>query len=196
MGVDYQHHYLIVNMSGKRDEPETPVEAPPAKVAKTDKPAYTFNMNKALDKAHETKSFKQILELPPSALQGLAERADAKFAKMHIKTIADLGNWKFYKIAKAVAALADTEEENARNAEGESNLNSALDKAWETKTFAEMMKAPLSALQGLAEWVDDELEDLRPAPKTVEDLANWKYCRWSEAFITLAEYENADHSSR
>ena len=187
---------LVFIIMSKRDAPEVPVEEPPTKVAKVDKPAYTFNMNKALDKAHEPCSFAEILALPPSALQGLAERADPKLAKMHIKTIEDLGNWKFYKIAKAITVLADTEEDGARNAEGNSNLNKALDKDFETKTFKEMADAPLSALQGLADWVDEELDDLRPAPRTVRDLANWKYCNWCEAFITLAAFENADHSSR
>merc|ERR1712232_1036171 len=133
--------------------------------------AYTFNMNLALDKEHENKAFSEIIKLPPSALQGLAERADAKLAKLHIKTIEDLGNWKYYRIAKAIENLAETEEEGKRDAEGEANLNSALDKDFETKTFKEMLAGPISALQGLADWVDEEVNDLRPAPKTIGDLA-------------------------
>jgi len=33
-----------------------------------------------------------------------------------------------------------------------SNINGILDKAWETASFAELLEAPPSALQGLAPW--------------------------------------------
>lgn len=68
-----------------------------------------FNLNKALDKAHELKGLKQICDLPPSALQGLAEHSDDNFAALNIHSIKDLGAWKYYKAAKAIAALASTE---------------------------------------------------------------------------------------
>jgi hypothetical protein len=171
-------------------------EEPAAKVQKVVKPAYTFNVNKALDKAHETKTFNEILDLPPSALQGLAESADAKLAKMKIHTIRDLGNWKFYKISRAIVALAATEEEGKRDPAGNANLNHALDKAYEVKSLAEIVEAPISALSGLAEWVDEEVHSFRPAIKSISDLAVWQYCQWAEAIIILAEFENTNHSSR
>ena len=170
---------------------------PPKKVQKVDKPAYTLNVNNAMDKADETKTFKEMIALPPSALQGLAESADAKLAKLHIKTIKDLGEWKFYRIAKAIAALAATEEQGKRNPAGNENINHALDKVWETKSLNEILDAPVSALSGLAEWVDEELaNDIHPHVRSIKDLAKWKYCRWAESLITFAEFENPDHSSR
>merc|ERR1712173_447495 len=153
-------------------------------------------MGNALDKAMETKTLTEIVELPPSALQGLAESADAKLAKIHIHTIRDLGEWKYYKIAKAVAALAPIEEAGKRDLNGNANINSAFVKEWETKSLNEILDAPLSAFQGLASWVDDEVHSFRPSIRTIADLANWRYCQWAEAFAILAEYETSDHSSR
>ncbi|KAH8059073.1 hypothetical protein JL722_5626 [Aureococcus anophagefferens] len=49
----------------------------------------------ALDKDHEGKTIKEILALPPSALSGIAEHSDADLAKFKVKTIEDLGTWKF-----------------------------------------------------------------------------------------------------
>merc|ERR1719264_1523765 len=54
----------------------------------------SMNANKALDKKHEKKPLQDIANLPPSALQGLAGWADDELAKLHIKTIAQLGDWK------------------------------------------------------------------------------------------------------
>ncbi len=42
-----------------------------------------INVNKAVDKAHEGKSFTEIVKLPPSALQGLSEAADEIFASTY-----------------------------------------------------------------------------------------------------------------
>jgi hypothetical protein len=74
-----------------------------------------FNLNKALDKAHELKSLKEICDLPPSALQGLAVHSDDTFAALNIHSVKDLGAWKYYKAAKAIAALASVEVREKRS---------------------------------------------------------------------------------
>ena len=43
-----------------------------------------------LDKKHECKSLKEIIELPLSALQGLDHQADAVFEKLKIRSIKQL----------------------------------------------------------------------------------------------------------
>ena len=68
-----------------------------------------LNCNKALDKDHEGKTIKEILALPPSALQGIAEHSDADLAKLKVRTVADLGAWKFAIAASAIATLAEVE---------------------------------------------------------------------------------------
>lgn len=66
-------------------------------------------LDKALDKAYEDKSLSEILAAPPSALAGLTEKHDEVLAELKIKTIADLANNKYFKLAAALAALADQE---------------------------------------------------------------------------------------
>jgi len=171
------------------DAPSSPKASP----AKKQKPNYTFNMNKALDKAHEGKSLAEIVKLPPSALQGLADRADEMLKHFHVNTIADLANWKFYRISHAILVLSETEEPGKRSDAAESNINKALDKEYETKTLAEIVEAPVSALQGLAEWADSTLAPLHV--KTIRDLGKWKYAAWAAAIVELSHFESPDHSS-
>jgi hypothetical protein len=70
-----------------------------------------MNINKALDKAFEGKPLKEVVNAPVSAIEGISE-ADAQ--KLHeafnVKTIGDLANLKYVKIAQAIAALAEVEE--------------------------------------------------------------------------------------
>ena len=69
------------------------------------------HLTKALDKEHELKSLTDIVGLPPSALQGLALKADVALAKFEpaVETIADLGNFKYFKLARAIKTLAAEE---------------------------------------------------------------------------------------
>ena len=71
--------------------------------------ASTLNVNLALDKAHEGKTLKEIIALPPSALQGVAEHADDTWAALGVKSIGDMGTWKFAAAAHAIATLAECE---------------------------------------------------------------------------------------
>ena len=145
-----------------------------------------FCVPRVLDDVHHSKSYVEILKLSPSSLQGLEHSADEIFAKLRIESIEDLGAWKFYKIAKSIAVLATTEERGRRNPIGSSNFNAAVIQEWETKSFNEILDAPITALQGLADWVPGSLNQLPLAPRTVRQLAEWKYCQWAEAFINLA----------
>jgi hypothetical protein len=65
-------------------------------------------------------------------------------------------------------------------------INKALDKAYEKKTFKELVDCPVSALQGVSE---GDAEKLKAAfnVKTIKDLATLKYVRWAQAIVTLAE---------
>ncbi len=69
-----------------------------------------MNINKAVDKAYETKSLKEIANAPVSALQGISEGdANHLFEAFHIKTVRDLAQLKYVKWAQAIVTLADTE---------------------------------------------------------------------------------------
>ena len=69
----------------------------------------SLNLNNLVDKAYEDKSLKDLLAAPPSALEGLTARHDELLAELGIKTIDDLGKWKFAQRAYAIHALASFE---------------------------------------------------------------------------------------
>lgn len=71
------------------------------------------------------------------------------------------------------------------------NIDDIVDKAFEGKTFTEIADAPISALQGLADWTDDVGKKLHIP--TIKKLGTWKYFLWSRAFVTLSKYEIPDH---
>jgi len=69
--------------------------------------AVSVVLDKALDKAYESKSLEEILDAPVSALAGVsdgdAEKLDAAFG---IKTVRDLGSNKYFTAAAALVALS------------------------------------------------------------------------------------------
>jgi hypothetical protein len=65
---------------------------------------------KLVDKAWEEKSAAEILAAPPSALEGLTEKHDEVLAGLGIKTVGDLGKWKYATRAAALVALADLDK--------------------------------------------------------------------------------------
>ncbi|WP_067698121.1 hypothetical protein [Nocardia jejuensis] len=69
--------------------------------------AVSVVLDKALDKAYEGKELAEILAAPPSALAGLTEKHDTQLLEaLGVKTIADLGKNKFFRLA---ATLVDLE---------------------------------------------------------------------------------------
>ena len=70
-----------------------------------------MNINKALDKSYEGKPLKELVNAPVAALQGVSE-GDAKLLQeaFHVKTIKDLADLKYVRWARAIVALAETEE--------------------------------------------------------------------------------------
>jgi len=69
-----------------------------------------MNINKAVVKAYEGKSLKELVDAPVDAIQGVSE-GDAKLLKeaFNVKTIGDFANLKFVKWAQGIVALADVE---------------------------------------------------------------------------------------
>jgi hypothetical protein len=70
-----------------------------------------MNINKAVDKAYETKSLKEIAAAPVDALEGVTPSdAELLMKAFGIKTIHDLGTNKYFLVAQAIATLATKEE--------------------------------------------------------------------------------------
>jgi hypothetical protein len=68
----------------------------------------------------------------------------------------------------------------------EANLDAFLDKEWESKSLAEVLKAPVSALQGVSEGDADLLKQAFNI-KTVGDLGKNKFFRAAQLLTQLAE---------
>ena len=70
-----------------------------------------LNINKAVDKAFESKPLKEIADAPVDALEGVSAGDAELLAKaFNIKSIRDLGTNKHFLTAQAIAALAAKEE--------------------------------------------------------------------------------------
>lgn len=66
------------------------------------------NLGNFLDKAHEGKGLREILDLPVSALQGVSNGdADALKAAFGVRTVRDLGRNKFFKLAQSLVEMAE-----------------------------------------------------------------------------------------
>lgn len=69
-----------------------------------------ININKALDKKYEGMTLKQLTEIPVEGLEGLSADHGALLAKLGVKTVRDLAEWKYVAWAQAIVALAKVEE--------------------------------------------------------------------------------------
>ncbi|GFG53902.1 hypothetical protein CQY20_11500 [Mycolicibacterium agri] len=68
--------------------------------------AVTVDLAKALDKAYEDKSLKEILDASPAALAGVTDAdAEALEKAFNIKTVRQLGSNKFFQVASALTKL-------------------------------------------------------------------------------------------
>jgi len=66
------------------------------------------------------------------------------------------------------------------------NLNAFLDQEWESKSLGEVLKAPVSALQGVSEGDADLLKQAFNV-KTVGDLGKNKFFRAAQLLVQLEE---------
>ena len=66
------------------------------------------------------------------------------------------------------------------------DISKFVDKAYEGLDFADLARAPVSALQGVSE-ADGEALDKALGIKTVHDLATSKYVLWAQAINVLAK---------
>lgn len=70
-----------------------------------------MNINKALDKAYEGKTFKELVDAPVDAISGVSKNdAVALKESFGVKTIGDLAKLKYVKWAQAIVELAGEEE--------------------------------------------------------------------------------------
>eukprot|EP00977_Amphora_coffeiformis_P008309 scaffold1878_cov170-Amphora_coffeaeformis.AAC.22 len=123
-----------------------------------------------------------------TTLQGIGPKHQEQLYELRIQTVADLANFKYFHLAKAITVLAEQEEDDGRHSDAQMNIDKGVDKAYENKSFRDIAKAPVSALQGLTDEAGETFKQL--GVKTVEDLGRFKFCSWAEAMQTAAKFEN------
>mmetsp|Transcript_39151 Transcript_39151/g.58186 ORF Transcript_39151/g.58186 Transcript_39151/m.58186 type:complete len:184 (-) Transcript_39151:253-804(-) len=163
-------------------------DEPEAKKAKpTGWEDHKLNISEAVMKADEGRFLTDIAKDPIRTLQGIGPKADSVLKEMNLKTIEDLATYKYFLMSRALVTLSETEVAGDRPTTSTMNVDKAVDKDMEAKSLKDICAAPTEALEGLAEKARVLLEEL--GVKTVGDLANFKYCRWAEAIIEAAKYE-------
>jgi len=159
---------------------------------------YSMNINKAVDKAYEKRSLREILSEPISTIQGLTHLADDALAPLGLRTVRDLGTWRFYLLARAIVTLAEKEELLARSSTGTSpaappapsqqmNIRSALDREHERKSLKHVLKLPPSAFNMFPGSADAALAKLKIS--TIQQLGSRKTFEWAHAMVELERYE-------
>ncbi|CAN5459064.1 hypothetical protein BH11PSE11_BH11PSE11_03450 [soil metagenome] len=87
-----------------------------------------MNISQVVDKAYQSKSFKEIAAAPVNALQGVSEKdAAALKTAFGVETVRDLACLKFTKWASAIITLAEDEEESVEEKAKETLLDDAIE---------------------------------------------------------------------
>jgi len=148
---------------------------------------YHMNVNFAVVKEYEGKSLKDIVNAPPHAIQGLAAHSDAMMEQLGLRTIRQMGGWKFYRLARAICTLAGKEEVGHTHQGSRINIRNALDAEYETCSLKEVLSLPVHAFAGFPPKCDKLLADIRI--KTIEQLGTRKIFAWAAAIKDLADFE-------
>jgi predicted RecB family nuclease len=164
-------------------------EEPPAKKTKTGWENHQLNCSKAVMKADVGKHLKELSQAPIEALQGIGKVHGDIIAHLGVETVKELATYKFFLLARGIKTLAEVEEKGTRHADSVMNVDRGIVKDEESKSFTEMVESPIHIIDGLTTDAEDLFKTL--GVKTVGDLAEFKYCRWAEAIVELANYEES-----
>jgi|UniRef100_A0A7S2UQK3 predicted flap endonuclease-1-like 5' DNA nuclease len=152
----------------------------------TDWENHTLNVS-VLVKADTGMFLGDVAKEPVSAIKGIGKVSAKVLHNLGVETVEDLGNYKYFQLARAITTLAVTEEKDKRPETSMMNIDHALMKDSETKSLREIVDGPVSAFDGMTDAAGDVLAEL--GVKTVGDLATFKYCCWAESIVKLSKYE-------
>jgi nucleotidyltransferase/DNA polymerase involved in DNA repair len=164
-------------------------EEPPAKKTKTGWENHQLNCNKAVMKADEGKHLKELAQAPIEALQGIGKVHGDVLKHLGVETVMELATYKYFLMARGLKTLAEVEEKGKRHADSVMNVDHGIDKAEESKSFTEMVESPIHIIEGVTTDAEELFKTL--GVKSVGDLAEFKYCRWAEAIVEMAKYEES-----
>ena len=130
---------------------------------------------KFYDKAYEKKDLRDLINSPVDAISGVS-KADAEKLKkaFNIKSVADLANNKYVKLAQSATSFAECAEQT-------------LDKEFQCKEFGELVDKPVHAINGISRGDADLLREAFNI-KTVRDLAKNKYVAIAQTTVVLSGF--------
>lgn len=70
----------------------------------------SMNINKAVDKAYEKQSIREIRDAPVASLQGLSDEKGEILGKIGVHSVGDLANLKYFQWAEAITEMSKYEE--------------------------------------------------------------------------------------
>lgn len=177
----------------KRDESSS--SSSPATVDRNGRANYTLNVGGALMKDSEGRAFSDVVSDDVSVIEGIGPNARSVMDALGIRTVEDLGTYKYFLLSRSIATLAEAEKGGNEGSDGRGrpdgsamNIDGAVDKPYRDKTFVEIAESPVAALYGLSEEKGALMRETLGV-RTVGDLAKLKYCRWAEAMLLLSKYE-------
>mmetsp|Transcript_8565 Transcript_8565/g.21915 ORF Transcript_8565/g.21915 Transcript_8565/m.21915 type:complete len:172 (+) Transcript_8565:13-528(+) len=155
-------------------------------------PTARMNLSKGLTAEYRGKTLSEVVAAPVVALEGLGAWNEDLEKRLKLKTVGDLGSWKYFVRARALVDVAALEFEGDRSAESTLNVNKILDAEHEIKSFRDVLALAPSALQGVTGRHDKGLRALNIF--TIRDLGDWPAARAAATIVTLAKFETSDVS--
>merc|ERR1712060_239403 len=181
--------------SESNDESLTKGDKNPEELGKL-REGYLMNVNGALVEAHQGTPFRDVVNLPVTALQAISEeQAKVLSENFEVRTVRDLANWKSYQIANSMLALAEVEEKNGRLDLSLQNINDAVDKQFEKSSITTIVEQKAQVLQGVGKFLQAQLSK-KIGITTMKELANFKPAKYAAALVALADYETAGFQSK
>mmetsp|Transcript_20937 Transcript_20937/g.30433 ORF Transcript_20937/g.30433 Transcript_20937/m.30433 type:complete len:191 (-) Transcript_20937:507-1079(-) len=156
-------------------------------IASAGKDGYKLNISEAIMVDLEGESLTSISGRPIASIQGVGDKTEKVLGALGLKTVSDMADYKFYKIARAIAVLESVERDGKRPDNSTMNIDNAVDKEFESKSLGDICDAPASALQGISEEKGELLASI--GVNTVRKLGEWKYFQWAESIVDLSKFE-------
>lgn len=144
-------------------------------------------------KKDEGRHLAEIAKSDILTLQGIGDFHAGVLEHLGVRTVGELAKYKYFLIARGIKTLSEVETKDGRLTGSVMNIDNCIVSAAETKSFTEMVASPLHILEGLTTKTEELFATF--GIKTVGDLAEWKYCRWAEAIVALAKYEEGHNDS-
>jgi len=149
---------------------------------------HTMNISGCLEDEDAGNFLSTVSKSDVSMLHGIGPFSAQILDELHVKTVEDLANWKYFLLARALTTLAELETNIYRPTGSTMNVDTAVTLSWRTKSLKEIVRAPPHALKGISEEACELLQVL--GVSTIQDLSTFKYCRWAEAILEASKYEN------